>query len=280
LHQQGWRWREDRSNRRTDFKRNRVRWRLLPHLRRNFHPEISARLAQSAEILATDDACLQDQAERAGRSAVKRTADGGWRLSGRSLRRLPEALSRRVLTQTWDRLGLPGKTVGHVRGLYSLLVDGKPRRLALPAGWSAGPDGKDVLLRPPVRGPRPVGTQKNQATGYGVELRPCGRAKKLWSAPRGAEYIYMDAKKLDGPLKVRCRRPGETMAPLGMGGRRKSLKKIFQEMRLPRLERERWPVLTCGAEVVWVFRGPMSERFKVEARGSRVCRVGIFPTRR
>jgi tRNA(Ile)-lysidine synthase len=66
-------------------------------------------------------------------------------------------------------------------------------------------------------------------------------------------------------LLVRSWRPGDRMAPLGLGGASKSLQDLFSARRVPRLERPRVPVVECGGEIVWVAGVATSERHKVTA---------------
>jgi tRNA(Ile)-lysidine synthase len=63
-------------------------------------------------------------------------------------------------------------------------------------------------------------------------------------------------------LLVRTWRPGDRMAPIGLGGT-KSLQDLFTAQRVPRLERSGVPVVEAGGEIAWVAGVATSERFKV-----------------
>ena len=67
-----------------------------------------------------------------------------------------------------------------------------------------------------------------------------------------------------GPLTVRAWRPGDRMAPLGMGGHTKSLQDLFVDRRIPRADRATLPVVECDGEVAWIPGVATSERFRVE----------------
>jgi tRNA(Ile)-lysidine synthase len=64
-------------------------------------------------------------------------------------------------------------------------------------------------------------------------------------------------------LLVRGWRPGDRMAPLGLGGGTKSLQDLFVQRRVPRLERGAVPVVEARGEIAWVAGVATSERFKV-----------------
>ena len=61
------------------------------------------------------------------------------------------------------------------------------------------------------------------------------------------QYLYLHFP--DFPLHLRPRQKGDRMAPLGMGGKRKKLKKVFQDLELIGLERSQ-QLLLCTADGV------------------------------
>lgn len=60
-----------------------------------------------------------------------------------------------------------------------------------------------------------------------------------------------DPKLLDGELIMRSRRPGDCFTSAARGNT-KTLKKLFNEMKIPPEEREKLAVLESGGAVVWV----------------------------
>jgi tRNA(Ile)-lysidine synthase len=73
-------------------------------------------------------------------------------------------------------------------------------------------------------------------------------------------------------LLVRAWRPGDRMAPLGLGGT-KSLQDLFVQRRVPRLERGAVPVVEAQGEIAWVAGVATSERFKVTAGTREAVRL-------
>jgi tRNA(Ile)-lysidine synthetase-like protein len=62
----------------------------------------------------------------------------------------------------------------------------------------------------------------------------------------------LSARLLAGKaLSVRGRKPGDRMAPYGMAGTRK-LQDIFTDAKVPEAERDSYPVIVCGDEIVWL----------------------------
>jgi tRNA(Ile)-lysidine synthetase-like protein len=118
--------------------------------------------------------------------------------------------------------------------------------------------------------------EQNPVGAYGVKIQHLPKPPDFRRLKPGAEFIFVDADTLRTDLRVRFRLPGESMAPLGMDGKRKSLKKILAEMKIPVGQRDFWPILVMGKEIVWIFRGPMSQVFKLTAATRRAAKIFIF----
>jgi tRNA(Ile)-lysidine synthase len=102
-----------------------------------------------------------------------------------------------------------------------------------------------------------------------VALEVPGRV--AWGAGEVVASFGDDGLALDAPVEVRAWRPGDRMRPAGLGGT-KSLQDLFTDRKVPREQRHRLPVVTCGGEIAWVAGVAASDRFV----GGRV-RLGWRP---
>ncbi|HLF69677.1 MAG TPA: tRNA lysidine(34) synthetase TilS, partial [Actinomycetota bacterium] len=81
-----------------------------------------------------------------------------------------------------------------------------------------------------------------------------------------------DADALEDVVTVRQWRPGDRMTPLGLSGSKK-LQDLFTDLKIPRRERDRVPVIESGGEIVWVVPFRIAEPFKVTAATRRVMTI-------
>ncbi len=79
---------------------------------------------------------------------------------------------------------------------------------------------------------------------------------------------------MDGPLVVRSRRPGDFFYPAGMEGRKK-LKEFFIDLKLPRVERARVPLLECAGEIAWVMGYRQDRRFIIGPEPKRLIKISF-----
>ena len=73
---------------------------------------------------------------------------------------------------------------------------------------------------------------------------------------------YLDYHQLAFPLKARSFRPGDSFIPLGMNGKKK-LKNFFIDLKIPRTERSKIPLVISGGDICWVAGWRIGERFKI-----------------
>ncbi|MFA7256129.1 MAG: tRNA lysidine(34) synthetase TilS [Kiritimatiellales bacterium] len=69
---------------------------------------------------------------------------------------------------------------------------------------------------------------------------------------RGPREASVSLAKVAGrEVVVRTAQPGDRMEPYGMEGSKK-LQDIFTDLKIPKAQRESWPVVECGGEIIWL----------------------------
>ncbi len=74
---------------------------------------------------------------------------------------------------------------------------------------------------------------------------------------------FLDAKKLSFPLFLRHWKNGDSFYPLGLKGKKQKLKKYFANEKLNRFEKERVWLLTHDEKICWIVGMRIDERYKV-----------------
>src|SRR5271163_4738988 len=107
-------------------------------------------------------------------------------------------------------------------------------------------------------------------TEYGDVILPVPQAQCVfrlrvidWPAKRGETResgAVLDRDRLRLPLVMRNWRFGDKLQPAGHQKAHK-LKRLLNEKRISRWEREGWPVLTCGGALVWARGFPVAAEF-------------------
>jgi tRNA(Ile)-lysidine synthase len=244
-------WREDESNASDAYARNRIRNKLLPALAA-IHPAAQQNVLAVARILREEAEVLDE--------LVDQVLSGGRCVSLEALRQLPSALQRLVIQRLADAAfgGFAAGAAGRTDELAAL-SDRGTAMLDIGNGLRAVAEYGELRIEPlgsPVGPPEPVRLGIPGCVEFG------GREVRCDLAIPALEAGVLDRAALGTELLVRSWRPGDRIAPVGLGGT-KSLQDLFTARRVPRLERGRVPVVEAGGEIAWVAGVATSERFKV-----------------
>ncbi len=266
--------RVDRTNEVQDLFRNRIRHHLVPLLQREYNPRIVQGLGRLADVVRGEAEYL-DQVASTFLDDHSRIADGrilhldldAWPNAAPAVQRvLIRHLVRTVggneerldFDQVEDtRAWIDRGAIGRIHELPGgIRMECRRSELVVCLG-SFAPFRLDFKIPGRVEVPD---------TNLSIRIEEGPAADAPAATPRRAVF---DAEFVPRHWTVRSRVPGDHMSPYGMAGR-KSLKKLFNEWDVPRLLRDRVPVVTDGDRVLWVAGHRQSSEGMVTGKTRRV----------
>jgi len=267
-------WREDASNSEPRFARARVRHGLLASLR-TIHPAAESNVLRTAELLRDEAHVLDRVVDEflAGRAAVPLA----------ELRNLEPQLARLVLIRLAENAGagyLPGAG-RQLAELEALARAGGSGTLDVGGGVRAVVE-YGVLrfeLATDDRLPEEVALSVPGQARFGewtltAELRSTMADEALAQRRGDGAVAVLDADRLDlDSLRVRGWRAGDSIRPIGLDGRSKSVADLFTDRRFPRAMRALTPIVVCGEEVLWVAPLATADRVRVTPQTRRVALI-------
>ena len=234
-------WVEDESNRDTRFARNFVRHELLPALARRF-PAYRETLARSARHLGEAARLLDELAEIDAAQACREGV-----LAVAALRACSPARARNLLRWFLGRRGVAMPNTGRLGETLRQIVAAKEdARVKVDLAGHDFYRWKGGLHLVPRREPATpfVRPWRNE---HRLSLPALGGVLRL---ARGTGAGIGLAKLKEHAVFVRARTGGERLQP-DCSRPRRTLKNLFQERGVPPWERDRAPLLFCGADLVW-----------------------------
>ena len=147
-------WREDSSNRRVEYARNRLRRHWLPGLAGDFNPRLLRAIGGLAEAQREDSEWIATLVER--EAASRFAMDGRWlQIEAKDWPEMPEALARRLARWALVRCG-EGRAVSrfHLDRMLSFLRSGRlGTRIELPGRLCLERDARGFRIGPVAREP-------------------------------------------------------------------------------------------------------------------------------
>ena len=243
---------EDSTNRDDAYSRNKVRHQVLPVLK-EINPWLIPRTAEAIGSLREDDAYLQAIADHEVQCAVRR---GGElvlpvvRIAGQ-----PGPIAVRMVRALLAELDAYQFSAAHLRAVTALCRGGDPSAAVdLPHGLTARRVYGDLVLGPrqeaAVLAVRPLDPDREQTIEAGPWRITCRPAAAPAAHPEGPNHVFLARDALSGPLVIRPRQTGDAVTLPRRG--RKTLKKLFIDAHVPRLERGTWPVLADAGGPLYI----------------------------
>ncbi len=268
--QNGITFREDASNAKRKYVRNKIRHEVIPHLK-SINPEFEKSARETISRIG-DAEQLFDFAIRHFKSVLYTAVDANnSRLDLQALKKAPAA--KTLLYELLKDKGLhPDQAAQILDANTGAVFYTKQYRLLVDRGELV------VELEPVDTAFEEIRIEKDtrriKFNGGELEFSLADHPPKKF--PAASDQIFLDAAKLKFPLKVRSWQPGDTFKPLGMQGKRKKLKDFFNDVKIPLFDKDRIRILTDNDdEIIWIIGHRLDERFKVRST-TRKCFKVLF----
>jgi tRNA(Ile)-lysidine synthase len=276
-------YRLDSSNSQPVYLRNRLRQELMPHLK-EYSPGLVNVLSRQADIIRDDHAYLESKATEAFHHICVTEDERKLQLDRTALLSLPIAIRRRVIRYGLQQL--KGNTHGLrfdvVQRLLDCLEHGQ-------SGWTMKIHNIDVNLeydrlvlsnRSTIL-PDDLNPLLFREVGLGLPgevVWPLTGQRMVVSMNHASEIpiqshkleMHLDADTFTPELLLRSWVPGDVFCPKGFGGRQKKLQDFFSDMKLPRSQRAKVPLLVAPEGILWVGGLREDERFQVSTTTTSV----------
>ncbi len=260
--------------------RNRLRNELMPALR-EFNPRVSEALARLADAAVTDADFIDRVAQRDWKALASATRERVV-FPREAFAGFHPAIQARLLMRAAERVGGDASpAASHLSNVVAAL-DKQTSRVSLPGGLVCSIGRQRITIS---RAGGKARERPSEATltvpgktSWGAWTLTAEEAKGALPKQIDKLEAYIAAAAIRGQLRVRSRRTGDRLRPLGMRGEKK-VQDILIDAKVPAEERDDVPIVCDDEGVLWVAGQRMAERAAVRRAGPMV-RVGAKRTRR
>ncbi len=259
-------WREDSSNLKTDYLRNKLRLEVLPEFK-NVNDSVLKNFQKTIQNLQASQNLIEDYMALVYNLAVSEIEDG-YSINIEKIQELPhtDALLYELLSgfgfTSWEDIShlLKAQTGKQVFSKTHRLL--KNRDSLILTEINSEENNEEFFI------------QKNEKEiSQPISLR-FETSKYIGETEKN--LVYVDSEKLKFPLKLRKWKEGDSFQPFGMKGKKK-LSKFFKDEKVPMTIKEKTWVLLSGEQIIWVIGFRLDERFKVSEASKIILKIIYNP---
>ena len=252
-------YREDASNAKDSYTRNRIRHHVVPLLEAE-NAQVSSHAVQLAMQLADDERYLQQQTRALYSQIVTTGADDLYQFEIEALLAQPVALQRRLIlillnyiyndTNTFQRYTLCTAILSLCRSSDGSAEVHLPQGIIARRQYERLSIGQYEKLAPATQKELRL-NEWNEFIGVRVYI---GETSKVPTLTANNTLYYFSTTSIALPLRVRTRQQGDKMHCLGMT-QAKKLSRIFIDEKIPLHARDEWPILVDNNNEILALLG-------------------------
>lgn len=283
----------DSSNLHTDYFRNRIRLKVIPEINWAVGSDITEKLLRLSKIVVTDEDFLRYNSELYYNKTVKYKKDFYAELDLKELKSMHAAVSSRVLRKVIADFS--GSTNGlsyiHIEKLMQLAENGRTgARIDLPLGIVALKSYDCLIVKRQeaeqdynfayklnIPGNTEISGANGLASSQVINFDSAIKCREFIKANKSLFIQFFDFSKLMGKeaeITVRNRRSGDIFKPINSNGTKK-LKEYFIDNKIPKNDRDKFPLIAINKEIIWIIGNKTSDNYKVTDNTNSVLMISF-----
>ncbi len=270
----------DRTNFVPVYTRNKIRLELIPYIKKNFNKRIELSLSNTASLVSEDNDFINEYSDGIFEK-IAYIKNHRVDININDIRNLHDSIKKRIIRRAifsvkGDLNEIENK---HIELILSIIKQGATGGAVELPGDIKAIISYEILcidksgngsIRPFCYDMSVPGVTKIPEIGGEIRAEIIGSDIDYKKADSFVKYFDYD--KIKYKLYVRSRHDGDCIVPLGMRYKKK-LKEIFIDSKIPRNERNKVPLISCGREILWAVGLKMSDSFKIDENTRRVLKL-------
>lgn len=273
-------YRDDETNFKTIYTRNKIRLKCLPYIREELNPSVVTALFRQSELYQEEDDFLKRHAKELFESCKVERQE----LLGLEIEKLVHFHSymqkRVVLLAIESKVGRKDITSNHVESCIQLLNQQVGKEVHLPYGLIVKRDYNQILFTSEIEKVSycehlKEGKQYIAEADLTVQIARVSK-ERINQNNENIYTKYIDYGKIKNGLQIRTRRASDYIK---LRGGSKKLKKLFTDDKISKTIRDTLPLITSGNEVVWVVGNRLNIDYYITEHTDEILEIKILKGR-
>jgi tRNA(Ile)-lysidine synthase len=265
-------YRVDSSNLKTDYTRNFVRLNIIPLIKENINPNISATLQRTSLLFNELDEYLIGETKNMLDEIVVKSTPYEVTINLIALHSKPVFIQEYILFSLVKQFSKREITFNNIRALHKVTFSESGSYCSVSSNIVFYKNRDEALLKiinniPPFRYDVQLNREyKFDLFYFNTEIV----SKAEMNTDHNEEYVDADLTK--GKLRLRNWTEGDWFFPFGMNGKKK-LSDLFIDEKIPIFKKASIPILEADNQIVWVCGIRLDDRFKITSKTKNIIRL-------
>lgn len=281
----------DKSNFEKIYNRNKIRLELIPYLQENFNKDILNTINRLSEIISKDHDYLENVAAIKYDQYCLKTDEKI--ILDQQLLNEHEAIVTRVLRKAIRQVkgDLKNIELVHIKEIIEFFSMGTGKRIILPEGIivenmyskthlykkqdniTTNEFRNELLIFDKEKSQNLPVVKEVSEIKIRVSLRKT-KNNEVLNFSEDPYKKYFDYDKINRYISIRTRQEGDRFTPFGMKGSKK-LKDLFIDLKIPKEERNKLPLLCFDDEIAWIVGHRVSNKYIVTKNTRNILEIKI-----
>ena len=266
-------WRDDLTNYESDYNRNKIRNKMLPLIEQEFNPNFREKLIDYACIFSEADNYFKSVAQKLYKKAMIVAEESEIVFDLNEIVTINPVLQFYIFKSAWEKLSMLDRDFYyyHFKEIQNILTMEGSKEVSLPADIILQKDYYTLrLYNKKTYNPNPEFAFREISSLRTIFVFNDKRVlmQKLKSMPdkgfpKEKNCVVMDLDKIQFPLILRYRQPGDRFIPFGMKGFKK-LKDFFIDEKIEKNQRDKVVIFCDTEKIIWIAEHRIDQRVAVE----------------
>ncbi len=251
----------DSTNLCDEYSRNKIRHSVIPHIK-EINEAVEKNISKTAASLLEIEDFLSQIVEQEYSQRV--TAEG---LSLEGAQKLHSALVKLMIIKFYQGFFGERPDNYHINEIYGIVLSGG--KTSVQGNMQAVND-NNILRFLPI-------SDYEAETEFTVEISK--KDNDLFNNTKKVHNLFLknvlDCDKIVGELCIRTRQEGDTIC-LKNKNCTKTLKKLYNEYKIPLIKRRLLPVISDDCGVVWIYGIGVADRAAADEKTKRIYKIQVY----